>query len=75
MIYSSILERLQPQDENEQPETTRRRVDDMLYVREWSTPGADPTPRADDVPDDAPFWWKGDEEASQSFLQSMGVDL
>ena len=54
-------------------------LDDALQVHLWSTPFTRPAttarPPADDVPEWAPSWWKGDEEASQTFLRAQGVRL
>ena len=60
--------------ENEKPETARKRFDGQLAVRAWTTPGTrDKTPDPRDPK--APYWWDGDEDASQSFLAAMGVNL
>ena len=60
--------------ENEKPETARKRFDGQLAVRAWTTPGTDgKTPDQRDPK--APYWWDGDEDASQSFLTAMGVNL
>ncbi len=60
--------------ENEKPETARKRFDGQLAVRAWTTPGTrDKTPDPRDPR--APWWWDGDEDASQSFLTAMGVNL
>lgn len=58
---------------------TERRVEALLHVNRWPRPGAEMQP-ADhtaqpEAQDDAPWWWDGDEDASQSFLTSMGVHL
>jgi hypothetical protein len=29
--------------------------------------------RRKDIPENAPAWWHGDEDASQSFFMAMGV--
>ncbi|WP_460071070.1 hypothetical protein [Streptomyces sp. YKOK-I1] len=60
--------------ENETPDRARRRFDGELGVRDWTTPRteyAKPEPRDPK----APWWWDGAEDASQSFLASMGVTL
>jgi len=59
---------------NEQPGTARKRFDGQLDVRAWTTPATrDETPQPRDPK--APWWWEGAEDASQSFLTSMGVTL
>lgn len=60
--------------ENEQPAAARKRFDGQLDVRAWTVPGSEdkePEPRDPK----APWWWDSAEEASQSFLTSMGVNL
>lgn len=60
--------------ENEKPDTARKRFDGQLGVRNWTTPSTEtkePEPRDPK----APWWWDGPEDASQTFLKSMGVNL
>lgn len=60
--------------ENERPDTARKRFDGQLDVRTWTVPGAEhQTPEPRDPK--APWWWDGAEDASQSFLTAMGVNL
>jgi hypothetical protein len=64
-----------PVRENEQPDTARKRFDGQLGVRNWATPSTElktPDPTRDPK---APWWWDGPEDASQTFLKSMGVNL
>jgi hypothetical protein len=68
-----MLQRLQVR-ENEKPDTARRRFDGQLDVRAWATPGSE-TREPDPLEPGAPWWWSGAEDASQSFLKSMGVTL
>ena len=52
----------------------RQRLEQDYLMGSWTVPGAVPRPvvvRERGVPD----WWEGPEQASQSFLQSMGVQL
>lgn len=52
----------------------RATLDQALSVRSWALPGEQPRPvvaRPRGVPD----WWEGDDQASQSFLQAMGIKL
>lgn len=69
-----MLERLAPTEEHPDPWAEVNRV---LEVERWPTPLYRPQPRAPLPPEEewAPEWWAGDEEASQSFLRSMGVRL
>lgn len=60
--------------ENEPEEAAYARLDSDLAVRRWVTPWqVAPEPVA--VEDGAPWWWQGDEDASQSFLVAQGVTL
>lgn len=68
-----MVQRLNVRD-NEKPDAARKRFDGQLGVRAWTTPGTEhqaPTP----TDPKAPWWWDGTEDASQSFLASMGVTL
>lgn len=68
-----MLTRLNVRDK-EKPEAARRRFDGQLSVRAWAAPGhpmAEPEPGQPKTP----WWWDGAEQASQSFLTSMGVTL
>lgn len=68
-----MLQRLNVR-ENDKPDTARKRFDGQLGVRAWTIPGAEhQTPEPRDPK--APWWWEGAEDASQSFLASMGVNL
>jgi hypothetical protein len=61
-------------DEND-PAGPRRRLDQTLEVARWSVPGGGTTfrQRLREREPNAPDWWLGDEDASQSFMESMGV--
>lgn len=69
-----MIKRL-PVPDKEHPEPRDEYVDGPLGVDAWPQPGVREKPVAADVPPGAPAWWKGEEEASQSFLRSMGVKL
>lgn len=60
--------------ENEQPGTARKRFDGQLDVRAWTVPGTE-TKELEPRDPKAPWWWDSPEEASQSFLTAMGVNL
>jgi hypothetical protein len=65
-----MLSRLKyPDDEHPDP---RGELDQVLGITSWQTPLL-PT-RSNDVPTEAPMWWQGDEEASQSFFTAMKID-
>lgn len=62
--------------ENEDPEAVRKKFDADLGIRRWRLTDADIDRYADAVIDEgAPWWWDGDDEASDSFLEAMGVNL
>lgn len=62
--------------EDEDPEVVRRRFDTELGVKRWLRTPEETDKYADAVIDEgAPWWWEGDEEASDSFLEAMGVTL
>lgn len=70
-----MLSGLQPDDTHPDPWAE---IDDLLEVERWGTPmSRRVAPRPELPPEEAwaPSWWKGDEDASQSFLRSMGVHL
>jgi hypothetical protein len=60
--------------ERETPERARQRFDGHLGVRAWATPGTEYQPAQQRDPK-TPWWWEGAEDASQTFLASMGVNL
>jgi hypothetical protein len=51
----------------------RQGIDNELGVAAW--PGPVPHRRSVPVIPGAPAWWAGEEEASDSFLAAMGVQL
>ena len=65
----------------EEGENVRAKLDRAVDVASWQTPLTrthTPASRTVDIDGEefvAPSWWRGDEEASQSFLASMGVVL
>src|SRR5687768_4274015 len=69
VVYYSIRSRIQP-ERNRDP---RKELDNMLNVRSWVVPG-EPMRHVVRIPG-APAWWTDDEDASQEFMQSMGVTL
>lgn len=69
MIYAELIDVISLADDYED---RRRTIDLTLGVASWPTPTG-PRRRPVDVPRDAPAWWLGDEEASQSFMREMGV--
>lgn len=60
--------------EDEDPEAVRRSFDRELLVPQWRTPYGGDIDR-DDIEPGAPDWWVGEDDASASFLSSMGVNL
>jgi hypothetical protein len=60
--------------EGQSAENARKSLDAMLAVSGWTVPGSKPRETAPRDPR-APYWWYDEEDASQSFLKSMGVNL
>lgn len=60
--------------ENEPADAAYQRLDAELEVRLWRSPGQAP-PEPVELEEGAPWWWHGDEDASQAFLASQGVVL
>ncbi|MDJ1137928.1 hypothetical protein [Streptomyces iconiensis] len=63
--------------EGQTEEAARREFDTALGVSAWRTPGHRVVVPVAVEPRDpaAPDWWHGDDDASNSFLASMGVTL
>lgn len=53
----------------------RTRFDADLGTSAWALPGRERRTFEKKPDDGAPWWWHGSEDASQSFLTSMGVAL
>lgn len=68
-----MSQRTEPR-EGEPEEAAQQRLDAELDVRRWQSPGQ-AAPEPVDVEDGAPWWWRGDEDASQTFLASQGAVL
>jgi hypothetical protein len=67
-------------DYSEEEGDVRGTLDKALDVASWPSPmrPAEPVDRVVKIDGEefrAPTWWRGDEDASQSFLASMGVQL
>ena len=71
MVYASMCSAMITIGEDGQVNDHREEIDRSLDVADW---GSRVKPRVD-RPKGVPSWWQGDEEASQSFLASMGVVL
>jgi hypothetical protein len=57
-------------------ERARKQLDAKLKVKRWRVGSDQEDPMAEvEVDEGAPWWWDGDEEASQSFLAAQGVQL
>lgn len=50
----------------------RGRLNAALLIESWPTPLSRfrPAPR----PEEGPWWWRGEEDASASFFAGMGID-
>lgn len=57
--------------DKERPTRPRTQLDQQLEVGSWKMPGG--AYRQRQVVPSAPGWWRGDEDASQTFLHAMGV--
>jgi hypothetical protein len=60
--------------EGQEAEEVRKNFDNQMGVKMWRIPGQ--PEKADSgapVEPGTPSWWHGEEDASQSFLMSMGV--
>jgi hypothetical protein len=62
-----MIER-QPYDEKRD---RRADLDRAFLVHEWRNPFSEPLPTVVE----GPSWWRGEEDASQQFMASMGVML
>lgn len=60
--------------EGQSADDARRVLDSMLSVAGWAVPGSGPK-RVKARDPKAPWWWVDAEDASDSFLKSMGVTL
>jgi hypothetical protein len=68
-----MSQRTEPR-EGEPEEAAQKRLDSELSVHLWRVPGqAEPKPV--EVEEGAPWWWNGEEDASQTFLAAQGVVL
>lgn len=68
-----MSQRTEPR-EGEPEEAAQKRLDSELGVHLWRVPGqAEPEPV--EIEEGAPWWWNGEEDASQSFLAAQGVVL
>jgi hypothetical protein len=71
VAYQAMISRLEYDSKN--PERPRRELDRQLSVARWRVPGVRVQSRRPEIDPSAPYWWDGDEDASQSFFQAMGV--
>jgi hypothetical protein len=69
VIYYEMTRRLEHDQKN--PRQPRQRLDQQLQVNDWQLPGGAYRQRRT-VPN-TPAWWRGDEDASQTFLHAMGL--
>lgn len=68
-----MLKTLPYPDEKEHPDPRQEMIDGPLSVDTWHSPGT-ATREELGVSDEAPAWWRGDEDASQSFFKAVGID-
>lgn len=76
-MYAEMTQRLDyDQSKEGSYAEARKKIDNQLKVKRWRVLEEQQDPYADKpVEDGAPWWWDGDEEASDSFLSSMNVQL
>lgn len=71
-----MLQRLDYDQKDKTAKQVRKEFDNELQTGVWRISYDLESKRdAAGVEASAPWWWEGDEEASSSFLTSMGVDL
>lgn len=68
-----MVQRVVNVPEGEDPREARKKFDNELGVAGWGTPGVPMKTEIGERDEDAPTWWVDEEDASQSFLSSMGV--
>ena len=73
LIYSEMLKRLSPK-KGQSMDDARRALDARLGVSAWGVAGLLRASGRERDPS-APYWWEGPENASQGFLNAMGVSL
>jgi hypothetical protein len=57
--------------DKDRPTRPRANLDQQLEVGTWKMPGG--AYRQRQAVPNSPGWWRGDEDASQTFLHAMGV--
>lgn len=73
VIYVEMLARIDVK-EKEDPVQKRKEFDQALGINRWKISEGQPEPE-ETIDPNAPLWWGGEEEASDSFLTAMGVNL
>lgn len=68
-----MLDHLPEVDTRQEYENNLARLNAELALESWSTPLSRKAPEV--IPSEGPWWWRGEEDASQSFLASMGIQL
>lgn len=77
VVYYEMTQRLSyDQSKEGAAEAARKQLDAEMKIKRWRVAVVQEDPYAGQVEDEgAPWWWDGDQEASDSFLKGMGVDL
>jgi hypothetical protein len=73
-VYGRWVEALDP-PEGTTPEMAIRQLNNQLGVDAWRVPGDEKPMEMPYREPGAPVWWFGEEDASDSFLAAMGVNL
>lgn len=69
-----MIQRIAP-EEDQTHEEVRQELDDVLDVAAWRSSRRVTAPERPPEDEGAPSWWHGDEDASASFLKTVGVSL
>lgn len=69
VIWHAMLQRI---PEHDGKRNYRAELEQAFGVPLWASPLSRKVPQ---IPVEGPWWWLGEEEATDSFLSSMGVHL
>jgi len=76
VIYFEMLQRLDYEQEDKKPEQVRKEFDGLMETKHWKiTDAVEKETEISEAEKKAPYWWDGEEEASNSFLTAMGIQL
>jgi hypothetical protein len=79
VVYAELIQRAVASADSGKEGAAEAAVQELnhkLKTKRWRVSPEDIDPYADAVVEEgAPWWWDGSEEASDSFLDTMGVQL